>query len=860
MPSIGIADKQTLDLVYGAVQNAGSGVKMQYPEDGMVIRDRVVQLKTNGKIANLPEEKYEDWASKNILLPIYSGVDTTVIDMVQITALTDTKFLAIYTTRTTAPAYATIAQAFEIKPDGSIIKGAAISLATEAAYTDGSRPQAINIVRIDETRALAFYNRGTSGGQIRVISVSGLTATAGTASSIGGTACHNTDFTALDASRYLFLYTDTANASYGTACVVTVSGTSVSLGSAIVVIASAVCSVSSSLLSPDKVAVIVGHSTTSTTLRVFEINGFDITAGTAVSGPGRLSTSTNGEQMKVARLKDDTFVVAVRATSNITNLRACTVNGTTITQGSTFVGVGTYAFGVVPLSESRFTVANNGATGLYEVSGTTITRLRLFADNADNPRYFKTLSTNDWYNATPGSAYVTLRKMKLSESNGLSRPGLSFISEHPEAASLASLSIGFPRISFAQFGEYLLTTNGDNSSPFKVFAYLSKYDEATDTWTEVHKLQMVSAASQPGEHQIVQIDDTRFLIAHRASTRFYYNVVSVQEDQISIIASGNKASWSTNITTIKLFKLKENTFAALMVTGDPKAACMVFSVDAAGELVELSNFMLPSTGIQATYHDVVYLGFLGDSFTFGFQYFTGSSTVNGVYYLRPTSNGYEFTFATNTGGATTGGVTSGLIPVASNGYISYNRDSSAHQYTVLVKVSPRAGASNPALFQSTQTAGTFNLLTQITPVRVGKRFYLVSNTHIQEAYLGSISTSDILAPNPFSMGGVQFFSTSPNSFTCMNSFFFRGRIWQIAQFATGFAIFSPMSHNGTAVGYIQADGNVVIEGIAQTTQKLAPGTPYGYDASTGELKPDVLTPIGYAVGENKLLIKNQLSV
>jgi hypothetical protein len=94
----------------------------------------------------------------------------------------------------------------------------------------------------------------------------------------------------------------------------------------------------------------------------------------------------------------------------------------------------------------------------------------------------------------------------------------------------------------------------------------------------------------------------------------------------------------------------------------------------------------------------------------------------------------------------------------------------------------------------------------------------------------------------------------------MNSFFFRGRIWQIAQFATGFAIFSPMSHNGTAVGYIQADGNVVIEGIAQTTQKLAPGTPYGYDASTGELKPDVLTPIGYAVGENKLLIKNQLSV
>lgn len=874
MPSIGIADKQTLDLVYGAVQNAGSGTKMQYPEEGTVIRDRVVQLKTNGKIANLPEERYEDWLNKNMIYFAYAGTGNSII-LHRCTPLSDTKFISIYTIKTGTPTYSTRAVVIELIPGKSPVVGDWVELSTEVPQPSNAFPTTINIIAIDGTRALAFYNQATSGGRVRVLSVSDTTITANTSTAIGGTACANTSFTKVDSTRVAMAFNDSANSNYGTLAVITISGTALSVGTPAVLNANSAYGINTCLVDTDKVAVVVANSSTGVVLRAASLDGFSITLGSALLPISRYNSTAYGEPVFIEAVSPTLLVYAVRATVSTSRLRAASVTGNELSSaGAEYVSL--YAAAPTGLDRTpggRIAFTSGGGTELLNVEESGITLLNVAmngpADTATD-HSIKTPSGN-WYMAGLFSTAATkIMPIKMNDSVGLSREGSSTLRVSAISSNsyghVAGQIAGHGRYPVAVFGDYLLTATIDTVSPFNVTACLAKYNADLDLWEEKHTLVLCSVGSGSGRiDNIMRIDENRFLLTYQFSSRYYYSVIGLDGETLSSLLNSNRQIWSTTVVALNSYKIGDNLFATIFLQSDSKLSAVVYTVGADHGVKDLSDYSISGTALASTSnYSIDYAGVLEDSHTFVAVIINSTTNVQASpVFINEYAGRYTVTFGpVGTLVSSTSSTLRGVCTPYPNLLIYSSTNTTPVIAQHAVRINSRASTLSPQapseLLKTVPTA-TNTIRNEVLVVDVGGTLYYVTRESVQSVR-GTFDFAEFTGlPEPG--GYINLSDSGSASLTYINAFLHRGRIWKIGLNSgntDALVVYASPGLHGRSIGYLQADGDVVLQGTAVTPGGLIPGAKYGYNKQTGELFPTLKNPIGVAISSTELQINNSL--
>ena len=204
---------------------------------------------------------------------------------------------------------------------------------------------------------------------------------AGTASVFESASTYYISATVLSQTNVLVAYQDSGNSSYGTAVVLTISGTTITVGTPIVFDTVFTTSVSAAVLSQTSVAVAYrkGDGTNYGKAVVLTISGTTITAGTPVA-----FSSANAQYISALALSQTKVLVAYNdvGNSNYGTAVILTISGTTITVGTAvvFESASSQYISAVVLSATGVLVAyyDGGNSGygtavVLTISGTTIT-------------------------------------------------------------------------------------------------------------------------------------------------------------------------------------------------------------------------------------------------------------------------------------------------------------------------------------------------------------------------------------------------------------------------------------------------------------------------------------------------------
>ena len=118
-------------------------------------------------------------------------------------------------------------------------------------------PYNISLTALSESKALVCYrdSSNSSYGKACVLSISDTTVTAGSETVFNSSNTESISLTALSESKALVCYTDTSNSSYGKACVLSISGMTVSVGNQITFSSARTYHTSAAALSENKVIV-----------------------------------------------------------------------------------------------------------------------------------------------------------------------------------------------------------------------------------------------------------------------------------------------------------------------------------------------------------------------------------------------------------------------------------------------------------------------------------------------------------------------------------------------------------------------------------------------------------------------------
>ena len=196
----------------------------------------------------------------------------------------------------------------------------------------------ISLTTLDSTKAIVTYNAvGTSDyGTACVLSVSGATVTAGSAVVFNSAPTYNTSVTTLDSTKALVVYADNGQTDRGTACVLSISGTAITAGSESVFNNVATYNTSVTTLDSSKALVAyrdVGNSEYGTSC-VLSISGTTVTAGSEY-----VFNTGITRYISVTTLDSTKAVVTYKDYSNSNYGTACvlSVSGTTVAAGSEVV-------------------------------------------------------------------------------------------------------------------------------------------------------------------------------------------------------------------------------------------------------------------------------------------------------------------------------------------------------------------------------------------------------------------------------------------------------------------------------------------------------------------------------------------
>ena len=239
------------------------------------------------------------------------------------------------------------------------------------------------VVGLSATKAIVVYTDNSSNykGTACILDVSGSTLTAGTP------VIHNTSITGssavtmLTSTKALIVYKNAGNSGRGTACVLDVSGTTITVGTSVVFATGSIDQANITSLTSTK-AIVTFHDTSAKRGRacVLDVSGSTITAG----GLTNYNTTGSSYSNVVATLTSTKALVVYENTTNGSYLttRVLDVSGSTITLGSAVL-VQSANLGYIDLTGLSSTKAlvvyadttngNYGTARVLSVSGTTIT-------------------------------------------------------------------------------------------------------------------------------------------------------------------------------------------------------------------------------------------------------------------------------------------------------------------------------------------------------------------------------------------------------------------------------------------------------------------------------------------------------
>jgi urease beta subunit len=262
------------------------------------------------------------------------------------------------------------------------ISGTTITAGTAVVF-ESANSDYISVSTLDSSKAIVCYRDAgnSSYGTACVLSISGTTITAGTPVVFESAASDYFSVSTLDSSKAIVCYRDDGNSGYGTACVLSISGTTITAGTAVVFESANSSYFSVSTLDSSKAIVCYRDNGNSSygTACVLSISGTTITAGTPV-----VFESANSQFISVSTLDSSKAIVCYRDNGNSFYGTACvlSISGTTITAGTpvVFESASSIYFSVSTLDSSKAIVcyydggnSNYGTACVLSISGTTIT-------------------------------------------------------------------------------------------------------------------------------------------------------------------------------------------------------------------------------------------------------------------------------------------------------------------------------------------------------------------------------------------------------------------------------------------------------------------------------------------------------
>ncbi len=262
------------------------------------------------------------------------------------------------------------------------VSGSTITAGTSAVFESASTYYT-SVAMLTSTKAIVTYKDvgNSEYGTACILDVSGSTITAGTPVVFESANTSYTSVTMLTSTKAIVAYQDGGNSYYGTACILDVSGSTITAGTAVVFESATTNYISVTMLTSTKAIVAYqdGGNSSYGTACILDVSDSTITAGT----PAVFESATT-TYISVTMLTSTKAIVAYRDGGNSYYGTACIldVSGSTITAGTAvvFESATTNYISVTMLTSTKaiVTYQDSGNSGygtacILDVSGSTIT-------------------------------------------------------------------------------------------------------------------------------------------------------------------------------------------------------------------------------------------------------------------------------------------------------------------------------------------------------------------------------------------------------------------------------------------------------------------------------------------------------
>jgi hypothetical protein len=308
------------------------------------------------------------------------------------------------------------------------LSGTTISAATPVVFTS-TNVAYCSVCRMDSTHAIVAFTDGftiTNYGKACCLTLSGTTITAGAIATFASASTLEISICTMDSTHAIVVYRDAGNTNYGTACCLTLSGTTIT--SATEVVFASATTTFPSICSLDSSNAIVtyrdnGNSNYGTAC-CLTLSGTTITSYTEV-----VFESASTSNTRVCAMDSTHAIVVYLDVGNNSYGTACclTLSGTTITAGTpvaytnatlTFVDICSMS-SVYAIATHFYSVAANGKALCLTLNGTSITYGSEVIFESGRPNYLSSIKmdlTNaiSVYKDTDNSNYGTSCCLTLS--------------------------------------------------------------------------------------------------------------------------------------------------------------------------------------------------------------------------------------------------------------------------------------------------------------------------------------------------------------------------------------------------------------------------------------------------------------
>ena len=266
----------------------------------------------------------------------------------------------------------------EVVAETSVSASVGSSVVFESASADW-----IGLAMLTETTAIVVYeDNGNSGhGTACILNISGSSITAGTPVAFDNYRSEHISVASLTSTKAVVVWKDTGNSDYGTSVILDISGNNITVGTPVVYeSANGLHHTVASLTSTAAIVVYQGGNNGGQgTSRILSVSGSSITASSAVTFESGVS-----DDISVSVLTSTKVIVAYQDEQNSNNGTACIldVSGSTITAGTSvvFESSGSASIAIATLSNTKaiatYTDTGNSSYGtacVLDVSGSTIT-------------------------------------------------------------------------------------------------------------------------------------------------------------------------------------------------------------------------------------------------------------------------------------------------------------------------------------------------------------------------------------------------------------------------------------------------------------------------------------------------------